>query len=82
MLDNIQFKKGNHIYYAQHYDFIEVNNVMPDVIDQNTVYVHGHTHADTKVSRFDYHGKNYIQNCVCWDAWYRPVNVNELENCG
>ena len=81
MLDNIQFKNGNRIYYAQHYDFIEVNNVMPKVIDQNTVFVHGHTHSDTRVSRFDYHGKSYVQNCVCWDAWYRPVNVKELENC-
>lgn len=82
MVDKLQFVKGDKIYYVQHYDYGEVHDLMPDVIDPNVVFVHGHTHADTKLSRFDYNDQSYIQNCVCWDAWYRPVNVNELEKCG
>ena len=82
MVDKFQFVKGDKIYYVQHYDYGEVHDLMPDVIDPNVVFVHGHTHADTKLSRFDYNDQSYIQNCVCWDAWYRPVNANELEVCG
>lgn len=82
MLDNMQFVKGDKIYYVQHHDFGEVHNTMPTDINSNVVFVHGHTHQETSLSRFDYNDQSYIQNCVCWDAWYRPVNANELEVCG
>lgn len=82
MLDNMQFVKGDKIYYVQHHDYGEVHDKMPNDINSNVVFVHGHTHQETSLSRFDYKGNNYIQNCVCWDAWYRPVNANELEVCG
>lgn len=82
MLDNMQFVKGDKIYYVQHHDFGEVHNTMPTDINSNVVFVHGHTHQETSLSRFDYKDQSYIQNCVCWDAWYRPVNANELEVCG
>ena len=82
MLDNMQFVKGDKIYYVQHHDFGEVHDTMPTDINSNVVFVHGHTHQETSLSRFDYNDQSYIQNCVCWDAWYRPVNANELEVCG
>ena len=40
--------------------------------------VHGHTHSDIKLSEIKDVDNYKIQNNVCWDAWYRPVNINEL----
>ena len=40
--------------------------------------VHGHTHSDIKLSEIKDIDNYKIQNNVCWDAWYRPVNINEL----
>lgn len=82
MCNKMQFKKDNRLYVLQHNDFVEVQRNMPDCeYDKNLVFVHGHTHSDQKLSRFQYNDMNLVQNCVCWDAWYRPVNVNELEGC-
>lgn len=79
---HLEFMKDNRLYVIQHEDFIENQRHMPVCeYDSNVVFVHGHTHESNKLSRFQYKGMNLVQNCVCWDAWYRPVNVNELEGC-
>lgn len=72
-----RFKYKGKNYCVQHYDF----NEMPTDTTNVDVFVHGHTHSSCTLSTFDTaDGQKYIQNCVCWDAWYRPVNVNELQN--
>lgn len=77
---NMMFTKENKLYVLQHHGFDEVSNKMPQCDYSNVVFVHGHTHNTEKISTFQYKGMDLVQNNVCWDAWYRPVNVNELKN--
>ena len=79
---NMMFMKDNRLFVLQHHDFREVNNKMPNCeYDNKVVFVHGHTHNEERISRFSYKGMDLIQNNVCWEAWYRPVNVEELSSC-
>lgn len=78
--DGIAFDYKNRHYICQHYDFNEVPIMEPVIIpDKENVLVHGHTHSSAKISIVDFAATwKMKQNCVCWDAWYRPVNYKEL----
>ena len=78
--DGVAFDYRGRHYICQHYDFNEVPITDP-VIDRNkeNVLVHGHTHSDAKISIVDFATTwKMKQNCVCWEAWYRPVSYNDL----
>ena len=59
------FEHNARKYHCKHYPYVE--NMIPDEI-----YVHGHTHSIWKYG--------CGQNNVCWDAWYRPVSIDELKS--
>jgi calcineurin-like phosphoesterase family protein len=40
--------------------------------------VHGHTHEFNKTSIVDNHNGKMVENNVSWEAWYRPVSIDEL----
>lgn len=77
--------KGRH-YVCQHYDFNQYKTPESLVLNEGydyspNVLVHGHTHSDAKISLVDFAPTwKMVQNCVCWEAWYRPVNYAELAN--
>lgn len=82
--DYIMFTNNLGTYLCQHYDFSDkemfgdptyLNQLKDEKIDY---LVHGHTHSDQKLSNTSREDKYQIQNCVCWDAWYRPVNATEM----
>lgn len=82
MVYDMMFMKDNDLYVLQHRDFTEDQHRMPYCeYDKHVKFVHGHTHFPDKISTFNYNDMTLVQNNVCWDAWYRPVNVNELKNC-
>ena len=82
MIYDMMFMKDNDLYVLQHRDFTEDQHHMPYCeYDKHLKFVHGHTHFPGKISTFHYHDMTLVQNNVCWDAWYRPVNVSELKGC-
>lgn len=40
--------------------------------------VHGHTHEFNKTKVIDQDDMRLIENNVSWEAWYRPVSIDEL----
>lgn len=79
--------KDNKTYFLQHYDFSNTVFGMSEMLKRTAenriidILVHGHTHSHNKISSTYWQGTRYqLQNCVCWDAWYRPVNLNELQS--
>ena len=54
------------LFHFRHYPYLYSS------IKMNEVYVHGHTHSTVK---FD-----GLQNNVSWEAWYRPVSLDELKS--
>jgi calcineurin-like phosphoesterase family protein len=74
--NQIRFTYKGKNYCVQHYDYAE----KPTEVDDVDVLVHGHTHSSNTISRVDTGHGSKIQNCVCWEAWYRPVNYIELQN--
>jgi calcineurin-like phosphoesterase family protein len=73
MLPFVEFKYKDKIYLCQHYDF----NEKPELLENHKAdyYIHGHTHTQNKTTKFS---NGAIQNNVCWEAWYRPVHIDEL----
>lgn len=49
------------------------NNVKIDYL------VHGHTHELAKTSIVKSNYGNMVENNVSWEAWYRPVHLDELK---
>lgn len=78
----IQFIYNGKLYVLQHEDYNEVPEILNsiDFEHNDVVLVHGHTHSFEKTSIVSYKGKELIQNNVCWEAWYKPVSLNELKN--
>lgn len=73
LLPNLKFTYNGEVYLCQHEPYSE----NPTFLMQNpdaTVLVHGHTHLSNKTSRVG----GLVQNNVCWEAWYRPVHIDEL----
>lgn len=85
--DCVKLYHNDKLYLCQHYTFDKqtddynsgdphrlneflCKDIVPDYL------VHGHTHMENKTSIID---MGYIQNNVCWDAWYRPVRIDELK---
>lgn len=52
------------VIHCQHYPFDK------SVLASDEIYVHGHTHSKIPFEN--------NQNNVSWEAWYRPVNIEEL----
>ena len=70
-------------YFVQHRDFNENTYFLGQEIENgldlnNTVLIHGHTHDSLPWKNCDFFGGKKMNN-VCWDAWYRPVNITELD---
>lgn len=92
--DSILLEYNNKNYLIQHYDFStndpdcdfengdsrELNDAIAHGIDIDYL-VHGHTHYEEPLSDTKRTDKYRVQNNVCWDAWYHPVNINELVDC-
>lgn len=83
-LDNIEFDYKNMHYMCQHYDFNEIKPFGQFILNEkydcsSNILVHGHTHSTARISIVDFATTFKMkQNCVCWEAWYRPVNYKEL----
>ena len=76
---NLKFEYNDIVYTLQHEDYIEKTELLDTLnFEQKNVLIHGHTHAPEKLSTLSYKGMTLQQNNVCWDAWYRPVHINEL----
>ena len=73
LLPNSKFKYKDNIYLCQHEPYYDNPPFLLANKDAN-VLVHGHTHSTRPTSKVD----NLIQNNVCWEAWYRPVHIDEL----
>lgn len=83
--DYIELDKDNKKYLFQHYTYDDNEFGNPNVLNILTengktfdYLVHGHTHSEFKASAIVKNDKYKLQNCVCWDAWYRPVSLNEV----
>lgn len=65
-------------FFCQHHDFNEcpvyLKNENALTRFNNLTLVHGHTHSMFLTTNFG----NLIQNCVCYDGPYRPVDESEL----
>ena len=65
------------ILFVQHKDYIENRYFKAKESEngmnfENVILIHGHTHSSEKY-------KNDMIN-ICWEAWYRPVNAEEILN--
>lgn len=89
--DNIYLTYNGKNYLLQHYNYDETINEHdgttgdPTALNQylaegKTVdyLVHGHTHEFNKTSIVDNHNGKMVENNVSWEAWYRPVSIDEL----
>ena len=66
MKDRLDLDYNGRMYHIKHYPFIKENMKIGDV------YVHGHTHSTVPFADG--------QNNVCWEAWYKPVSIDELKS--
>lgn len=83
--DYILLEHINKVYLFQHYDFTDTEFGQPFVLNKLVsegchidYLVHGHTHSEAKLSNTNRLDDLEVQNCVCWDAWYKPVNIDRL----
>lgn len=65
LFERVDFVYDGQMYHAKHFPF-----ETEECVDED-YYVHGHTHSTVPYQNG--------QNCACWDAWYRPVNITELK---
>lgn len=87
MEDYLYFEFKGKNYLCQHFGFSENefgydDKVLNDLIatgNKVDVLVHGHTHSNQKISDTMRDDEHKVQNCVCWDAWYKLVDINELK---
>lgn len=79
MKSNLKLECNGIVYTMQHEDYIEKPELLETLnFEQENVLIHGHTHSSEKLSTLTYKGMTLQQNNVCWDAWYRPVHISEL----
>lgn len=83
--DYVLLNHNNRSYLCQHYDFTDTEFGDPKYVNSLVsegahidYLVHGHTHSVNRISETKRSDDLNIQNCVCWDAWYKPVNINKL----
>ena len=62
--DIVDIEWKGKVIHCQHYPFDK------SVLASDEIYVHGHTHSKIPFEN--------NQNNVSWEAWYRPVNIEEL----
>lgn len=89
--DYILLNHNDKNYLIQHFNYDETVNDHdgttgdPSVLNQYLqagtkldYLVHGHTHEFNKTNILQNHNCNFVENNVSWEAWYRPVRLNEL----
>lgn len=90
--DYIMLENNGKSYLFQHFNYDNELNPHdgtpgnPTVLNhymQNNVkidyLVHGHTHESARTSIVKTNYGDMVENNVSWEAWYRPVNLNELK---
>ena len=78
-------------YLLQHYTFEDISNTDYKNSDSEALkqyesegiyisyLVHGHTHQFEQTTKCKYNEKEFIQNNVNWESYYRPVRIHELQ---
>ena len=89
--DYILLNHNDKNYLIQHFNYDETVNehdgttgdpsVLNHYLQAGTkldYLVHGHTHEFNKTNVLQNHNCNFVENNVSWEAWYRPIRLNEL----